>query len=643
MDRRLAFSFMPRWLLLAAACLFTSGLCAADGAVQVEAELEGRETWLGERVLYQITIHNFSNPPAPDLTLLEKDFSVEKRGDRSLDSSQVMIINGRRTESHIKGHVFQYTLIPKRTGTLAIPAPVIRDGNQIYQGRALEITVRPPDQTDAAMLEIEVAPRRVLPSMPFKVTARVWIKPLPGSERDPLRLLRASALSIPWIPKEPEGLEVRTDLREVLSPMLSRDGRGFAVRNLEATSNNPFSMFDEKRDAVLTPPKRRARRADASGKEWDYWVYEITFEYTAPKPGKYEFGPLTLRGPFVTGFDGRAYQTRELYVAAPAVAVEVADLLAAVNAPADFTGAIGAVSLRASAQPSALRVGDPLTLQLDVASEPGGGGLQLIGPPDLKKVPGLEDGFAVLDEKPVGEIVGGMKRFKYALRPKKPGVSIPSLTISYYDTARDSFAQAASQPVALEVSAATAAGQAEIFAPMRNGAEAAATDLKRATGGIYRNLADPGPLSGRQDDTLWFAALPAGLGVGYVLLAVFAARRRRMAGDPALRRRSHALAEARKRLAVAELSGGTGAVQLRTALLNLVADLCHLPEAGLMPRDAAAALAAAGSSEAARTELLAILDALEAAAYGAAGGNELAGLRERAGKLAVRLDAEVRG
>src|SRR6185503_5303509 len=87
---------------------------------------------------------------------------------------------------------------------------------------------------------------------------------------------------------------------------------------------------------------------------------------------------------------------------------------------------------------------------------------------------------------------------------------------------------------------------------------------------------------------------------------------------------------------------GASSGQIRAALLGLVADLRNLPEAGLTPRDADAALQACGLAVEARQELTSILEALEGMAYGAPRAADLDPLRERAGALAARLDREVK-
>ena len=67
--------------------------------------------------------------------------------------------------------------------------------------------------------------------------------------------------------------------------------------------------------------------------------------------------------------DGSNYTGRRLVAVAPAVSVEVREI--PLPRPATFCGGIGNYRLAASAKPTSLRVGDPLTLTLEIERGPG--------------------------------------------------------------------------------------------------------------------------------------------------------------------------------------------------------------------------------------------------------------------------------
>ena len=109
----------------------------------------------------------------------------------------------------------------------------------------------------------------------------------------------------------------------------------------------------------------------------NYFVYELKRKLTAEKAGTYALGPAIVKGSFVDGMEGSSYTGRRLVAVAPAVPVEVREV--PTPRPATFCGGIGNYRLAASASPTALRVGDPLTLTLDIERGP----RQRIARPDL--------------------------------------------------------------------------------------------------------------------------------------------------------------------------------------------------------------------------------------------------------------------
>ena len=121
--------------------------------------------------------------------------------------------------------------------------------------------------------------------------------------------------------------------------------------------------------------------------------------------------------------EGNGYSGRRLVAIAPSVAVVVREV--PVPRPATFCGGIGGYRLAASASPKSLRVGDPLTLTLDIERGTGSGSLDLISAPDLTANPRIAADFEILDKSPTGRSGGEAKRFEYALRPKRAGVEIP--------------------------------------------------------------------------------------------------------------------------------------------------------------------------------------------------------------------------
>lgn len=624
----------PSGLLLCV--LFAAAPALAEELpIEVEARVDQGQIYFGENVLYQVVVQNAPQSPAPDLSALEKDFAIERAGD------QTLVLNSQFTQRVSYGHSYQYRLTPKRAGRLTIAAPTVTFEGRKYAGNSLTLSVIAPEVQDLALVELAADAPRAFPSLPITLTVRLLLKPLAeGMANEPLPLMRPPSLSIPWLKKAPAGMRLKEEPSKLLSAYISRDRRGVALDGFVSREEGLFSLFDERKAVVLDLPKRREKRVGLDGQEYQYFVYELKVSYVPEKPGTAEFKPVSVRGQFITGLQGRRYLGKELLVLSAALNVEVVDMLADPGRPADFTGAYGALELRASAQPTSLRVRDPLTLQLDVLPKHPGVALDLVGPPNITLQEDLTRNFEIIDEQPVGTMDQGVKRFKYGLRPKQPGSGLPPIALSYFDTQTLKYERVFSNPVDLTVAQATGLSGVEVLAGARPKSEPGA--LQRFEGGIYQNFTDLAMLDDRHADLHAYAALPALLLCAYVGVRLLLKRRRRLTGDQALQRRQRAWKEARRRLDAASAAADSSAApgMLRAALLGLVADLHNLPEAGLTPRDAVTALRTRGAEEGARKELLSVLEGLETMAYGGARAEDLKTLRGRVLALAMRLDRE---
>jgi len=614
-----------RWLL-PVLLLLVGAAHARDSRVTVDAAVDPPEMHIGDSLVYVVQVTGAREVAPPDLSALKADFEISGPSVQYSTRSENF-----RTSVAAQ---FRYVLTPRRHGKFVLPPPKVTVNDHEYAGPQHEVNVLPPEDQDVAILELEAKPRRVYAGQPFTVTLRVVMKPLAETDREPLQFTEPPVLRMPWLKEPPADVRALQEKNDILGPILvqtrrSGDARGFELEGFVFQGG----FFSEK--AVVRPDPKRVARTDKTGKQLSYFVYEIETQYASDKPGTYAFGPALLNGRFIAGVNAGRMIVKRFPVVAPAVEVEVASLDPAAMPPG-FSGAIGRFSISATATPLELRVGDPLTLELAVKPAPGSVSLEQVGAPDLTRQEALARDFVVVDEKPIGEVAGGEKRFRYALRPKRAGVQIPALRFPYFDPQAEKYVDAATEPIALKVTEAVALGAQDVVgAPRANDDRG---PVQASAGGIHQNVTELRDIRDERADPRLVIAWIAGLAVFYAALSTFVVRRRRLAGDWARQRRLRALKNARARLDAPD-AAAPGPV--RAALLGLCADLCHLAEAGLTAREADAALLRAGVSEPVRRELSALLERLEQAAYG--GGNALdPQVLDQARALAPRIDAEVR-
>jgi hypothetical protein len=603
---------------------------------EIAVEAGAAEIFIGESVDYLVEIRNVKNPSPPDMAAVREDFDVAAGGDESRNQSSTMIFNGRVTQQNIFSHVFRFRLTPKRTGDLVIPAPsAVIDGKTI-SGRALELKVVAPEEQDLVIPELTTDRKKVYPTQPFEVMLRVLVRPLPDDrENDPVNPLRRRPphIDVNWVDL-PAGLKGDEKTRW-LQPLLAEDGSGFTLNDITAGSGS--FLFDQRRPAVFGLLQGRERRNGRDGRPVNYFVYELKRKIMPEKAGTYTLGPALVKGSFVDGMEGLRYTARRLVAVAPAVTVAVSEV--PLPRPATFCGGIGNYRVAASASPVALRVGDPLTFALDIQRGPGSGSLELISAPDLEANSKLAADFEIVDKNPTGRSHGDVKRFEYALRPKRAGVGIPPVVVTVFNPDTQKFSGIATEPIALAVSNAGRLGAGDLVGSV---AGSGTEQIKAQAEGIFQNVTDLSELRDERVNVLALAELATGSWCVVGCLIVVVSAHRRKAGDVSWQRRSRARRTARGKLAEARtaLASGQSLVALRairSALVGLIADVKNIVAEGLTASEVDEALAKTAVPAGERTAVLGLLEAIESAEYGSGIAAETPAMMQTAERLVQSL------
>jgi hypothetical protein len=578
----------------------------------VRAALERQRVREGESVLYRITITNIDSAPRPDVPAQE-GLDVIPQGEST--ENRIVIINNRRVES--RGRVFDYLLTPQRTGRFTIPAPRVEvDGREIV-GDALSLQVVEIAEQDLAILELKAEPAEVYPLQPFTVTLTVAIKQLPPplDDEDPVALLRdPPRMSIPWADdgQLAAGLESDIPWQRWLGAWQHPRGAGFRINGIRSASL--FSLFDDSSGMGFLPTPRRIQRAGDAGKSVDYWEYAFPRTFTARQVGEYSFGPVRLEGRLAAGLTGgRTLQGEEVYALARAVTVRVKDVPAA-GRPPTYIDAVGTFDVTAALAPQQAKVGDPLTLTLTLT---GRGTLDTAMAPDLNQVTGVADNFRIYEA--TSQTRDESKEFVYSLRPLNDSIrEFPPIAVSYFDVNRRQYVTLQTDGLPLEVLPADRLSSADITAG-RSGALGGAIETRRE--GLFANITD---LSAVRNDQVapgrWLLGL-AGFG-GFSILALAVARTVcGRARDAELQRRRNAAPLARQQLQTADSHLDAGRVRqaadaVSAAVVGLIATACDRDAAGMTTDDTGVRLRELGVDDALSKQLLALLEACDAARYG---------------------------
>jgi hypothetical protein len=624
-------------------CLAVDG--AADLAMAQEPELiveiEKQEIYEGESVLYRVTLNHVENPTAPVLAGLN-DFQVTSLGEQSLNSQQITILNGRRTEIVRRGMQYNYRLTPRQSGLFTIPAPTAKVGNDVLNGREVTLRVVAPEVQDSVILELTVDRNSVFPMQPFELLLTVAVKELPGDlkERDPLSVQpKPPALNLAWLTDEqiPDGLDVEKNWREILEPMVSRQGNGVQINNIG--SQSVFSLFDSQATAFHPTPKR-TKRKDANGEDVGYWEYRFRRKLIPRKLGEYQFGPATLKGTFADKFEDGRLAGREVYVFANSLTVTVKDVPFD-GRPESYIGAVGTFVVEAELAPASARVGDPMTLTVTLTGQ---GTLADARPPEIALLPGIANQFRMYEA--TEETKSGSRRFTYSLRPLSTSVTeFPPIPVSFFDVEAEKYVTRMTKPIEVTIREAETLSGADIVSSPGETA-GVSTEIVASEGGIFANDSSLSWLRNESIQPVRWIAAWAGMLAAWAIASLAISRVRSIRKDPALQRRRSAATRVKSALAEAAKLLDSGSPDetcdaIRRAVSGLIADFADVSDAGLTPRDAAEQLTVLGVEGSLRDRTVALLNDCDAARYGAA-SNDVSRLHAAGVGIANELMVELK-
>ncbi len=621
-----------------AAVVALQAMVSAQDQPSVVNQLSRTSVFEGESVDYTIALNNVDKPVQPK-AIAGDDFDVTFLGGTPQNMRSVTIINGRRTEVVRNGMTWQYRLTPLKTGRLTIPAPVIESGGKQLQGRTLSLLVKAPEEQWTVRLEINTDRDSVYPMQPFSVTASVLVKALPDpvSGRNPLSVLpKPPALSIPWTNGEnpPTGLKVSVSNQRWYQMLENRRGVGFNVNNQSRETfgfgglsggfpggfpSGFSSMFDDMDEvSAFAPAAKRVTRRDADGNEVAYWQFDFVRNFVAEAPGRYTFGPASIKGTFATGVSQGQLTGEAVFAVARPITVTVKSPPID-GRPDSYIGAVGQFQIRSTITPRKVRRGDPMTLTLTLR---GVGTLGTAYPPQLENVPDIAENYKI--HKPTEKSEDGSRVFTYSVRPMKAGLTeFPAIPVSWFDVIQDRYITTTTNPISIEVGQAQQLSSRDITGLGLTGSGRDPLEINHD--GLFSNITN---LSQARDQTvrpLQWLSLLLGLSTAYGLIATGTRYWHCRNGDTSRLRRVGAAGDARGRLKNAQIKTAQGELResvdlIQSAFLELVADTANMPQGSLTAPEAVRLLEQWNVDPVIASRVSQLLEHCESVRYGASRG-----------------------
>ena len=419
--------------LLASAAIASGQAPAQDEPLRAAAAVQSRQVYVGQHFLLQIQVQGTDQPDAVDIGPLENDFTVSEAGGGASNSTSVSIVNGRMTRRVQRGYNFNYRLAARRAGNVQIPALLISSGGSSVRTAPIALRVMPPRENDDFKLRLGLSESRAYIGQPVTLTVEWYLA----------REVREYSFTMPLL--EDRRFEI-VDPPAAGSGSGSKDEIEIQLGDRRATGRTSRGELNGRQYTVLRFQKLLIPREVGNIR-----LPQATVTFTSPQPGQQR-----RRGLFDDSFGGGAFSgvfgggpvLETLAIPSGRPSLEVLELPTS-GRPRAFNGWIGKFELRAEAAPSSVKVGEPITLRLQVTGSRVSSTLPL---PALDQQSALARDFRVPREIGAGESRDGALHFTQTLRARHDAIdAIPPIELPYFDPDLGEYAIAESQPLPLSV------------------------------------------------------------------------------------------------------------------------------------------------------------------------------------------------
>lgn len=496
---------MDRLTALAVA-LLALALAAPALAASVRVDPESAALYRGQTLTLRYTVFGVDEPP-PAPKLDPAGATVDYMG--LSQSSSVRIINGRQTSSF--SFTYSYALTPHRVGTITV-APArfrLRSGEELTS-RTVSVVVTDAPVSDDFRLRVEASEDELYVGQPVRLTW-TWLagREFEGAELD----WPAPAEADVFVPRE-------------------SDPDVHPRKSAATLLGEPVALTQQ-----------RMREDDRT---WNAFTAELVVVPRAP-------GTLVIPGaatiteartgrnrPGLTRLSSR-FETEIVRAAADPIQIPVKPLPDA-GRPSDFTGLVGRFNVQTAAEPTSVRVGDPIEMNIIVRGpEP----LSAVPDLDLASDPRFAARFRV-DGQERGPTRGrDAAIFKRTLRAVDDSVdAIPPVELPYFDPELGRYAVARSAPIELSVAPTRVVTLADAQGDVPR--DAPARTIESRQGGLAANATSLSALDPDAASLRSLALAPASIALlaapplacAIAGVAALARTRRDRAGAAASRRRA---------------------------------------------------------------------------------------------------------
>ncbi|MCI5150669.1 MAG: protein BatD, partial [Candidatus Electrothrix sp. MAN1_4] len=421
--------YMRSWLVVVLLCaVLFPAIALAAGDIQVEATLQPEKFSEDQAARFIVTVTG-ARSAEPDMPAAQGLHFIYQG-----QSSQTSWVNGKISSS------ISYTFLVQadKAGDFTIaPVKVHVDGTT-YTSEPVQCTVLPAQSSGQVGNSSSRASTTTVPPGANEVNNIGFLRIMPKTERMYSGQMVPFALKAYFTPGR------RVTLKS--APRLT--GENFLLQSLD---EEPLQQKKQVNGTIYTALTWQGTLSAVKEGNFPLTV-EMDAEVLVRSKSRLQgtpFGSSLLDDPFFSGILGN-YSRRDVTLTSQEQEMTVLDLPTE-NRPDTFSGAIGTFSLAVAASPLDGKVGDPVTVKMQLE---GKGNFALVQAPVLSE----KKGWKVYPASGTVRDLGagkGMKTFEQALIPKEQGITaLPSMRFSYFDPQAEEYVTLSSDPIPLSLETA---------------------------------------------------------------------------------------------------------------------------------------------------------------------------------------------
>lgn len=415
---------MKRATYIALVCALTaSASSGASGQVRIVAQVDtSRDIYVGESFAYMVIIDGDNKAGEVDLSPLAA-YNPQSTGNQDVSQTSTTIINNKVSRSVTKRYVMGYSLTALEAGEIELPPVTVTLEGTRYKTNPVRLNIARPGTTDKLDFDVELSEQKCYVGQPVIMTVKFYVAATAdvGDFQFNIPAFTDDSFYI----EDPEISDPQARMFRLQTGIIVAVSQNRVTHKGQSFTLVSFSK-------VLIPKQAG---------EIDMGAASVTAALAV--------GRVRSRSPFDDfGFFGSQKEYKRYAVTAKALKLNVLPLPNE-GRPAGFYGLVGRYTIEASAAPTKVSVGDPITLTIKV------GGSRYLKPvqwPTLEEVAELTRNFKLPSQKASPSVEEGLKTFVQTIRANNDKVDrIPPIPLSYFDADQGKYIVAQTAPIALEV------------------------------------------------------------------------------------------------------------------------------------------------------------------------------------------------